>query len=92
VQEAFREAFSRFDGDEDGNDWSEEKAEYLGAIGTVVAKWEDMTLTLQFGEAVKLDFPFEVIDLDITTQFTTARAGVGQFICVPCGPAGRVLV
>ena len=90
--EAFRGAFDRFEGSEDDNSWTEEKAEYRGAIGTVAATWDDKTLTLQFGEEVQVDFPFEVIDLDVTTNLELARADVTKFSCLPCGPAGRVLL
>ena len=90
--DAFREAFSRFDGDEDGNDWSPAKQEYLSAIAKVAGVYDDKTLTLKFNDGVQLDFPFESIDLDITVQLHFATAGVKEFQCKPCGPRNRVLV
>jgi len=87
--EVFRGAFSRFDGDEDENDWSEAKQAYhLGAIGTVAAVFDDKTLTLQFvPEFQKLDFPFEAIDLDATAQLgaaTAAGSSTMDSLCPPC--------
>jgi hypothetical protein len=90
--EAFRDAFSRFEGDGDENDWSEEKQAYLGAIAKVAAVYDDKTMSLKFNDAVELDFPFEVIDLGVTKQLGAAITVVKDFQLIYCGPSGRVVI
>lgn len=94
--DAFREAFSRFDGDEDENDWSPAKQQYMGWPAEVVGVYDDKTLTLQFTDGVQLDFPFEAIDLDRPTVPGVALTSLKtEGMCTPCGtarPFGRIIL
>ncbi len=54
----FRDSFSRFVDDE-LNGWSEAKERRLGGSGTITKIFVDKTVTLEFDDSEKFDFPFE---------------------------------
>lgn len=59
-EQAFRESFSRFQGDE-LNGWSEEKEARMGTSGVITEVFGDRTVTLEFPDGAKFDFPFETL-------------------------------
>eukprot|EP01052_Picozoa_sp_SAG31_P043924 SAG31_NODE_7479_length_1679_cov_1.360127_1_plen_152_part_00 len=84
--EQFREAFFRFDGDEDGNDWSAEKDEKIGQSAVVTVVFDDKTLTLEFDDGMHLDFPYEAIEpTDATALALIAFPSQTPSVCCqPC--------
>lgn len=57
-QRSFRESFSRFQGDA-LNGWSEVKEARMGQGGVITKVFHDRTVTLEFDDGDKFDFPFE---------------------------------
>jgi len=60
-EEAFKNGFSRFAGDE-LNGWNAEKHKYRGKVGNVTEVFGDNTATIEFDDGTSFDVPFEVIE------------------------------
>jgi len=65
---AFKNSFSRFEGD-DLSGWSEEKHALRGKLGRVAVVYDDYTVTVVFeGKGRSLDFPFEAVAKQISVD------------------------
>ena len=63
-EEEFKACFSRFEGDE-LNYWNESKQLKAGKVRHITKIYGDQTVTMEFENGEKWDFPFEVIEKNI---------------------------
>jgi len=63
--EAFKNSFIRFI-DDNLNGWSEEKQKRAGQEGYAALIYKDKTITVEFDDGARYDFPFETVDQQLS--------------------------